>query len=144
MDEEQKRQLEEWIAQHVFGWRYWRFKLPNGIEWCQLVSPADRWPELKKEKWGCVRLDAKPEGIPDESRGSVPLYTSAPEATLFVLQKLASTTAITIYQGETTGKWYVETWPGNTNDPQFSEWAETLPLAICKAAKAYFEFHGAK
>lgn len=64
-----------------------------------------------------------------------------PTAAMQVLETLASKTTILIYQGETTGKWYVDTQPENTNDPQFSELAETLPLAICKAAKAYFEFH---
>lgn len=64
-----------------------------------------------------------------------------PAAAMQVLEKLASKTAVAIYQGETTGKWYVDVASENSNDPVFSEWAETLPLAICKAAKAYFEFH---
>ena len=117
MNYKDKRELNEWIAEHVMGWR--------------VASEPELQNIYRCGKWWI------PDGLDwREMRPHFPHYSSDPAAAMEVLQKCAVACCYLSIEA-LNGFWRV----GNMQpNGEWSKWsdAETLPLAICMFAKKLF------
>ena len=123
MNEKELRELDAWIAVHVIGWNRLDVKTDptdnrtiDGV----LYSPP-----------GC-RYDCGQSSC-------VPCYSANPAAAMQVLEKCARGRTITIEHGATAQnkmQWMVACLNDGKEDN--CKCADTLPLAICLAAKQIF------
>lgn len=133
MNSEQMRELDEWLAEYVFGWHRQRFD--NGsTRFNTLVPEKFRADKYRKHGW----LD----GNPHIQR--FPRYTTDPAAALEVLKKCAETfrDVICIYQCLQSDSWDISATVFGGEDEEDSREinvsAPTLELAIALFAKQIY------
>jgi hypothetical protein len=141
----EQRVLDAWIAEHVMGWTWWRFRVlrksGHGYDrWQQLIPPHETWH--RNPKWGGIP-QPQGEGRYLENRTDLSIFkpTTDPAAAMMVLEKCLSVVGTTVHLERRTRQ------QGFKKD-EFCIWfagkygeaikAETLPLAIVLFAKKLF------
>lgn len=79
--------LDRYIAEHVMGWRWWRFSYEKD-RWCQLVPQEDTWPKTRK-KWNGIICKCAVEGLKDCTDLSLFKPSTDPAAAMSVLERCA-------------------------------------------------------
>lgn len=140
MTESQLRELDAWIAEHVFGYKWGHFGSVDD----KTGLPELGWKEpiylLEPERYGVEKSAhelppqhrCKVDGWINKGLPSYPEYTTDPAAAMAVLEKCREKESVTI--GTLNGKCCVtkSSW-----SRLFVE-SDTLPLAICLFAKQLF------
>jgi hypothetical protein len=114
MSKKEHQELNQWIAEHVMGWRDFK----TGVYG---AGAPEREPTL--------------HGTPPTRKSgtfSIPNYTTDPAAAMEVLKKCAEKTKVSIFNHR-AGGWQIE----SSNGMWFDE-IETLELAIALFAKNLF------
>jgi len=123
LTDKELRELDAWIAEHVFGWHRQSFE--NGyLRQNLLVENKFRADKYRRHGW---HNDV-------EVLDTFPKFSTDPAAAMQVLEKCIEKEPNGIVCGNLKGQWCATThgWGG-----AFCE-AETLPLAICLFAKQLF------
>jgi len=137
ISEVEHAELSAWIAEHVFGYRWWSFNA-NGVKWCQLIPPSERWPHIKRALWKSRRHRKRPEGYSDETPGSIPRFTIDLAAALGVLEKCLERNQLEFCK-TVDGVFHII---GLDFDEETTAEANTLPLVICLYARKCFAAKG--
>lgn len=129
-EESNNRELDAWIAEHVFGWKRWNFD--NGF-------PETRKNYLSKdnEKQDKYRKRGFILGLP--LIDNFPRYTTDPSAAMMVLERCLErlSPSVEIISGDIDSKRHF--WIGRPDEyTKLSMFEPTLPLAICALAKNLF------
>lgn len=130
MTDQEKRELDAWISEHVMGWH--RMTFDNGFPGAarnQLVPEKFRADQYRKHGWR--------DGI--ELLDTFPKFTTDPAAAMAVLKKCAERCDAEICLR--AGKWIVTGYCLSDVKPGQLDWdvaAPTLELAICLYAKKLF------
>lgn len=142
LDEQTKqlRELDAFIAEHVFGWKWFAFKpvTPNTRRWTVLLEPA-AW---QKRKGGKVVF--APHKDDERDIGSIEHYTTDPAAAMMVLERCAVKLAERFVTMSRYGlvifspRGPIRHWTIRDEDKDIVANGETLPLAICKFSKQLF------
>ncbi len=130
-NEQEMRELDAWIYEHVFGERIFG-------EAEMLFEARSVWetqPQCRSFMMGFDAIDG-PNGI--QFRQSIPRYSTDPAAAMLVLEKLIENRRIGL---ESFG------WPptamlldsGNGSTVEHLSHGDSLPHAICRFAKSLFE-----
>jgi hypothetical protein len=147
---DKKRELDAWIAERVMGWQWWRFrakkKSGKGYDrWQQMIPPTEKWH--LNPKYNAIRqTQGKGRYIEDYTDISTFTPTTSYADALKVLEKCKDACI-------SRGHAIVIHGHGNGNGPMVSDMiitasgfemfasaqAQTLPMAICRFAKALFE-----
>ena len=139
LTEQEMRELDAWIAEHVMGWVWWHlpktdpkhFTPETGI--CKLIRSDENWPAHKH--WQGKRIAVPMENVKQDV--DVPRYTTDPAAAMEVLKKCGfhKNNAIQIYclRAEENRDGKESFW---INDPRLE--ANTLELAIALFANKLF------
>lgn len=117
MTDKEKRELDAWIAEHVFGWDLDSANFPSGYDVAFCGYPPD------SKRWRGIALPHV-----------VPHYTTDPAAIMEVLKKCADVTNVELSFWNVTRRWSV-----GSQSLDGPEKADTLELAICQFAKRLFE-----
>jgi len=131
------RELDAWIAEHVMGWAWYRFrmKMKSGKgfhRWQQLCPPDETW--FLQPKYDAVK---QPQGIgkyqEDETDYSSIKFTTDPAAAMEVLKKIIEKEDASVIYAAPDGVSYIL-----CSDDIPDTYGETLELAICLFAKKLF------
>lgn len=117
--EQELRELDAWIAEHVMGWKARKLNRRDLIN--HLMPPQSITD-------GFGKYDADP--MFQTNVTGVPNYTTEPAAAMEVLKKCMDMAVVTLFEKAKGG--YEVRWQ------QMSASAETLELAICLFAKKLF------
>ena len=151
MTEKEMRELNCWIAEHVFGGVWYRFK---DLEYLKRSDPDDGafivigidLKHFKSNKDYCPDTGE----LPHKGFSWIPKYTTDPAAAMMVLEKCAEkisgqdyprgqgTYFIRVYQASTVKEWCVTRGNDHVGNPPYGQ-SKTLPLAIANFAKKLFE-----
>lgn len=123
MTDSEMRELDAWIAEHVFGYRWFAFEGGKGNRFCDLQIPS-----TFQERHGGIQCDAPLVGY-ERDIGGVPRYSKEARPALELLEKCAGRDTVKVWKkGEVVtveGSFFVSSSP-------------TLPLSICLFAKKQF------
>lgn len=145
MSEPELRELDAWIAEHVMGWQWWRFKLPKKAtaknagkgfdEWCQLIPPNETWPS--QPRWRGILCKCEIADMPNGTDLGFFNPTTSNAPAMQVLEKCAEHLAGGVYirKGK-RGDWSVCKY--EDIEPRWAT-APTLPLAIAQFARQIFK-----
>lgn len=132
------RSLDTWLAEHVMGWEWWRFKA-CGEKWCQLVPPDEKWPW--RRGFDGIKCKCAIAALEDRTDLSMFAPTTDRAAAMEVLKKCAEK-SYQISIVECLGDWAVTHGDGTDPTAPYSEApygeAKTLELAICLFARKLF------
>jgi hypothetical protein len=121
------KQLDAWIAERLYGYRWFLFEVPEGRKWTTLELPA-KW----QARHGGKLVSGHVEGT-ERDLGSVKEYSTNPTAAMEVLESTVGVAGVELWQ--ISGKWSIR-----TETPFYVNiCAATLPLAICVFAKALWD-----
>lgn len=145
-------ELDAFVAYHLFGWRWFRSKLPE-VAWCILQPPdSDGWkrapwgrdafaevPITTVEEWRSLDRATDwnqcgwycPDGrMPPQKRG-VPKFSTDIAAAWSVVERFTPYVMVDA-RGDGRGKkWSCSVWVGG---PELIGNGKTMPLAVCRAA----------
>lgn len=146
MTNQELREMDAWIAEHVMGWQWFRFRMKKtdtaknagkGYDrWQQLIPPGDNW-HLHPKYNAIKQPQGKGQYLEDETDLSMFKPTTDRAAAMEVLEKCIELRpdmrGVEIRRD--SARWQVESWKKNWG---ISENAETLPLAICLFSRKLF------
>lgn len=139
MTDSEMRELDAWIAEHVFGYRWFAFEGGKGNRFCDLQIPS-----TFQERHGGIQCDAPLVGY-ERDIGGVPRYSKEARPAMEVLEKCAqkcdeSGDSVDVsFTKQSPLKWDVGRLQLAVEwSIELSSSAETLPLAICLFAKKLF------
>lgn len=127
MSDKELRELDAWIAEHVFEWQ--RQSFDNGhAKHNLLVRDKFRTDKFVKHGW----IDG------NKLVETFPKYTTDPAAAMLVLEKCCEIDGMDaiVEIAKTTTSWRV--FNRDKSKDQCTTFANTLPLAICLFAKKLF------
>lgn len=134
MSDKELRELEIWLAEHLFGYKWYRFEA-GGKHWFTQTHPS-AWVQRQGG------IEAPPEGT--EMNSDAPRYTTDPAAAMEVLKKCAEEQTVTVEHSDKNQlgqpQWLVALLGEHDGDyvEEFCKCAPTLELAICLFAKQVF------
>lgn len=153
MTNQELREMDAWIAEHVMGWQWFRFRMKKtdtaknagkGYDrWQQLIPPGDNW-HLHPKYNAIKQPQGKGQYLEDETDLSMFKPTTDRAAAMEVLEKCVQSNVagvqgnVEIFQEPMNGLFgicYTAAYKKKSIEPVF---AETLPLAICLFSRKLF------
>jgi hypothetical protein len=135
MNETELRELDGWIAEHVLGWKWFRYLKERSPEYSERRTLMDKPNRYVRKAKGAEPLAA-------DAFYNIPKSSTDPSAALMVLKRCAKETVFPILTGVKADGWYCELGVGVlTGGPtDIDDWKgqKTLELAICLFAKKLF------
>lgn len=130
MTDSEMRELDAWIAEHVFGYRWFAFEGGKGNRFCDLQIPS-----TFQERHGGIQCDAPLVGY-ERDIGGVPRYSKEARPALEVLEKCFDKVGLIDAHRVKCGEFNFCIGATYVTDSEVE--AKTLPLAICLFAKKLF------
>lgn len=118
MNDTELRELDAWIAIHLFGW----IIFPTTKEWIDAGSPTG---------WTIEVSDQSPHN-------EIAHYSTNRADAMLVLEKCAKKETVTIEVSLDGKQFWIARLDTESRNEDFCKVAETLPLAICRFAKQIF------
>lgn len=128
-EEKNNRELDAWIAEHVFGWKRWNFD--NGFpETRKNYLSKDNEKQDKYRKRGFIRELPLIDNFPR--------YTTDASAAMMVLKKCCDEALNQVEISHEFNPWEVRTRASHAPGDFIEAHGETLELAIAKFSKQLF------
>jgi hypothetical protein len=137
MTEQELRELDAWIAEHVMGYKWFLFHHDESLtrQPYFLLSQPSTW----QVRHGGTLVEQGPKPTEEKDLGSVYKYTTDPAYAMEVLKKCAEKWIVTVELGKDgSGQSYAWVARLNLGTEDNFKCAPTLELAICLFAKQLF------